>query len=195
MSKVLSPKYYHLIVRPNWFIKYYIKPNICNFFITENKKILDFGCGTGSNSQLFHPKDYIGIDCDKKRISYAKSLNPYYAFRTTENDILPVKSHSIDYILIVSVLHHIPSNIFSSILKEFRRVLNSDGKIIAIEPCIYKEFPICNSFMNLFDKGKYIREEEEYLSIFHNHKYETQVHKRFNQLMLYNKIFFSASPK
>lgn len=66
MSKVLSPKYYHLIVRPNWFIKYYIKPNICNFFITENKKILDFGCGTGSNSQLFHPKDYIGIDCDKK---------------------------------------------------------------------------------------------------------------------------------
>lgn len=49
--------------------------------------------------------------------------------------------------------------------------------------------------MNLFDKGKYIREEEEYLSIFHNHKYETQVHKRFNQLMLYNKIFFSASPK
>ncbi len=190
----LSPTLYHHLIRPDWFFKRYVHNTIKDNIDFQNKKVIDFGCGIGSCSVLFDPSCYIGMDCDAKRIEYAKMTNPEYEFNNLEGNALPVPDSSVDYILIVSVLHHIASKDISQYLNEFRRVLNSSGKIFVIEPCFFKGSYLSNSCMSWLDRGKHIRSEEEYIDIFLHLGYDTRIIKRFNQLLLYKKLFFVAAP-
>lgn len=160
----------------------------------SNKNVLDFGCGVGSSSCLFEPTAYIGVDCDNRRIKYAKKLYPDYNFITIKNGHLPLPNDSINHIIILSVLHHIPTKLVSDYLKEFQRILQSDGNLIIAEPCFQDKTSLSNWYMSALDRGKYIRSEDEYLDIFRKANYETKILKRYNQLLLYNKIIFSASP-
>jgi ubiquinone/menaquinone biosynthesis C-methylase UbiE len=191
----LSPKLYHYFVRPKWFSNILYNKILMDNVELKGKSILDFGCGIGSSSFLFEPSTYYGVDCDSNRIEYAKKMHPEYNFIAIKDDgRLPLSNSSIDNIMIFSVLHHIPTKSLSDCLKEFQRVLKSNGRLIVIEPCYYEKADISNWFMTKFDKGEYIRNEGEYLNIFRNANYRTKVIKRYNQLLFYNKIMFSASP-
>ena len=188
----LSPKLYHYFVRPRWFsIKFYylIFQDSVDF---KHKTVLDFGCGIGSSSYLFEPSNYLGVDCDDKRIKYAKELYPKHNFMTTKNGLLPLPQNSVDYIIIISVLHHIPTEQLTDDLKEFKRVLKSNGSVIIAEPCFFPKAHIANWFMSNFDKGRYIRNEDQYLELFRKANYKTRIIKRYNQLLFYNKVMISA---
>lgn len=143
---------------------------------------------------MFKSSNYLGIDCDNKRIDYARRLNPGYNFDILQEKQIPAADNSVDYVLTISVLHHIPSEQLKDYIEEFQRVLKPDGKIIAIEPCFFNNHNFNNWFMSFFDKGKYIRNEDKYLSLFNNF-YKTEVLKRYNQLLFYNKLFFTATLK
>ncbi len=190
----LSPILYHRLIRPNWFLKRYIYCELKDVFDFQNKKIIDFGCGVGSSSVFFPPSSYLGLDCDNRRVEYARKANPGYNFGELTANKLPVPDASADYILIISVLHHIPSMNVHEYLKEFRRVLTDKGKVVVIEPCLFKTSYLSNCYMSCFDRGKYIRSEDEYLDMFINLNYQTQVMRRFSQLLLYKKLFFIAVP-
>ena len=45
-------------------------------FVSEHyqkgNRVLDFGCGIGSNSKLFKPEDYIGVEVDESRVESAR---------------------------------------------------------------------------------------------------------------------------
>lgn len=185
---------YHRLIRPDWFLSRYIYCKLKDVLEFQNKNIIDFGCGVGSSSAFFSPSAYLGLDCDKRRVEYARKNHPGYNFTELVNNKLPVQDTSIDYIIIISVLHHIPSKDVHEYLKEFRRVLTPKGKIAVIEPCLYKKSYLSNFYMSRFDRGKFIRSEGEYLDMFSSLNYETQVMRRFSQLLLYKKLFFVAAP-
>lgn len=190
----LSPKLYHYFVRPKWFSNKFYNSMFQDCIDFKDKTVLDFGCGIGSSSYLFETSNYLGVDCDDKRINYAKELYPKYNFKTTKDGVLPLSRNSVDYIVILSVIHHIPTEQLADNLKEFKRVLKPDGSVIAVEPCFFEKAPIPNWCMSNFDRGKYIRNEDEYLDIFKRSNYKTKVIKRYNQLLFYNKIMISAYP-
>lgn len=143
---------------------------------------------------MFYPSNYMGIDPDAKRIDFAKRLYPNHTFHVLNSKDLPVEDNSVDYILVVAVLHHISSEEISSYMKEFQRILKANGTIIVMEPCLCKKNPLCNWFMNWYDKGDYIRNENGYLELFQDHDYDCTVLKRFRKGFLYNELFFSAKP-
>ncbi|MBC2582032.1 class I SAM-dependent methyltransferase [Clostridium sp. DJ247] len=190
----LSPKLYHYFVRPKWFSNIFFDKMLRDLVDFRGKTTLDFGCGIGSSSFLFSSSAYVGVDCDDNRIEYAKKLHPEHNFITIKDERLPLLENSVDYVIILSVLHHIPSESIAEYLKEFKRVLKSDGSLIIVEPCFYEKASLPNWCMSNFDKGRYIRDEDEYLDIFRKANYKTKVIKRYNQLLFYNKIMFSASP-
>lgn len=82
-----------------------------------------------------------------------KKLYPEYNFITTKDGLLPLSQNSVDYIMILSVLHHIPTEELTDSLKEFKRVLKSDGNIIIVEPCFFKKARMRNWYMSKLDKG------------------------------------------
>ncbi|AKG34898.1 methyltransferase type 11 [Paenibacillus durus ATCC 35681] len=142
---------------------------------------------------MFQPNHYLGIDPDAGRIHYAKRLYPTHKFLVLENGKLPVDDESVDYILIVAVLHHISSEEIAEYMKEYKRVLKPSGKIIVMEPCLCRNKPLSNWFMNLYDNGEYIRREEEYIQLFRENEFTSQVINRFRKGLLYNELFFSAN--
>lgn len=188
----LSPRLYHWLVRPDWYNRNYTKNILTQEFHFNNKKVLDFGCGIGANCFLFKPENYLGVDPDQKRIKYAKEVNPGYQFDIAGRCI-NVSNNSFDIILIIAVLHHIPTNKLSDIIKEFNRILKSEGKIIVLEPCLFKEYFFNNYYMKLFDRGKYIRDQKEYLDIFKNQNFRIDFVEKLSKIT-YKEILFSASP-
>ncbi|MHB1314777.1 MAG: class I SAM-dependent methyltransferase [Christensenellales bacterium] len=188
----LMPAAYRFLVRPRWFTKHYISDLLCDTFDFDNQFVLEFGCGVGSNSRMFHPRDYLGVDCDERRISYAARLCPRYHFCTVNGPHLPLADHTADAILIVSVLHHIPSGKLDGYLREFKRVLKTGGEVIVLEPYLDRRFRLHNVFMKWFDRGKYIRDEPGYLRLFENNGFLPRVVSRFSQLFFYRKILFRA---
>lgn len=144
---------------------------------------------------MFQPTNYLGLDPDTKRIQYAKRMYPRHTFQALTSNELPFENQTVDYILIVAVLHHISSGEIASYIKEFQRILKPTGTIIVMEPCMCKKKPICNWFMNWYDKGEFIREEEEYLSLFRNNDFNCNVLKRFRKCFFYHELFFSVKPK
>jgi ubiquinone/menaquinone biosynthesis C-methylase UbiE len=189
----LSPVLYRRLIRPNWVVKRYISNILGDSFDFNNKKVLDFGCGIGTSSCLFDSDKYIGLDPDYRRIAYARRLYPNYRFYRLEGRFLPIPDHHVDYIFIVSVLHHITEEEAMEFLKEFRRILKHNGQILVMEPCFFSNSHISNRFMVLLDNGKYIRTMNGYMQLFVKLGYKIHVTKKYKQLIFYSKLFFVAS--
>ncbi|MDI3548280.1 MAG: hypothetical protein PWR10_1932 [Halanaerobiales bacterium] len=189
----LPPRLYHWLVRPGWFTKKFISKVIGQDLNFDNKKVLDFGCGIGSSCFMFTPKNYLGIDPDHRRINYARYLYPNYHFKTIKGKKLNTPDNTFDYILIIAVLHHIKSEELPGIMHEFHRVLKPDGNIIVMEPCFYPGNYLNNFLMDLFDRGNYIRNADDYLQMFYLHNFRINNVKRIKKLF-YNEVLFSAAP-
>jgi ubiquinone/menaquinone biosynthesis C-methylase UbiE len=190
----LSPLLYHKVIRPNWITKMYIHNKINQHINLVDKRVLDFGAGTGANCLLSKPSYYIGIDPDVKRINFAKKLYPDYFFSVLQGDKLPLEDHSIDIVLIVAVLHHIPPDKVKIYMKEFKRVLSKQGgQIVIIEPCFFKNTHISNWFMKNNDNGAFIQTEDGYLDYFKEEGFTCNVLNKYRKCFLYNEFFFLAS--
>ena len=146
-------------------------------FYTEGNSVLDFGSGIGTNSILFNPKDYIGVDVDKSRVLESKHEFPSHRFQeisyiSNEDGQLPFEDKSFDIIFISLCLHHIDSSNCKVLFKEFRRLLKVDGFIIGIEPVIASN-KLSNIFMNLIDGGDHIIGYDDYHKMYLSESYET----------------------
>lgn len=102
-----------------------------------NGKILDLGCDDGKLvnylNHLPHYK-YIGVDINEaflKRASYLHPGNGTF-IKADVCKKLPFTEKSFDYITAIAVFEHF--NDLDSALKEMRRVLSDDGKIIVVIP-------------------------------------------------------------
>ena len=110
-------------------------------YYKKGNKVLDFGCGIGSNSKLFHHNDYIGVEVDESRVissrlKYPKNRFEKIPFISKDEGGIPFEDNYFDIVFISLCLHHIDSNTCKLLFKEFSRVLKDNGLIIGIEPCI-----------------------------------------------------------
>jgi len=116
-----------------------------------------------------------------------------FSYKTIGSSHFPVSDGVIDYILIISVLHHIPDSNIHAYFEEFKRILKPDGKIILIEPYICDKINFRSRLMCFLDRGKYIRREEEYLNLFQQHHFNARTMKKYSQLLIYEKIIIEAN--
>ncbi|WP_163970975.1 class I SAM-dependent methyltransferase [Oceanobacillus halotolerans] len=188
----LSPFFYHRLIRPRWINQIYIHNRIKRKLQLYNKKVLDFGAGTGANCTLCKPGQYIGIDPDVKRIDFAKKCYPDYDFEVFRNDQFTFKRNSIDVILIIAVLHHIPPQKIRNYVKQFQKILTPGGIIAAIEPCFFEKNKICNWYMEKNDNGSYIQNEKGYHDLFEQAGFRCETIKTFRKFFLYQELFFIA---
>ncbi|PLR95044.1 class I SAM-dependent methyltransferase [Bacillus sp. T33-2] len=190
----LSPFLYHGIIRPKWITSQYIHKKIRNFIDLDDQRILDFGAGTGANCLLGKPGKYVGVDPDEKRINFAKRVYPDYDFEILEGEKLPFPDVSVDIILIIAVLHHIPPDEIKIYMKEFRRVLQeASGKILVIEPCFFEKTRLNNWFMKKNDNGAYIQDEHGYFKYFQEAGFNCTPIKKYRKCFFYNELFFLAT--
>jgi len=112
----------------------YIPPDfaILQDYINEGDKILDLGCGNGRfNKVVGENVDYHGVDVSGVLIRIAKAKYPDAKFFVSKPLSLPFEDNFFDKVFCLAVFHHIPSSaIRKEFLKEVRRVLRPEGRIV-----------------------------------------------------------------
>lgn len=105
----------------------------------KDKKILELGCGYGSNIVIMAKKGacVTGIDISSRRVSEANSLigrenlkaNATVIKMNAEN--LEFPDESFDLVVGMAILHHLDLEL---VLPEISRVLKENGEAIFLEP-------------------------------------------------------------
>jgi ubiquinone/menaquinone biosynthesis C-methylase UbiE len=113
----------------------------------RNKIVLEVGCGNGGKSSRLADgtQEYIGIDPDINAINIARQAHGNVDFRIGSGEAMPFSDDRFDLVLFTLSLHHQNSVLA---LKEAKRVLNTEGNLLILEPSITGEF---QQFFHLFD--------------------------------------------
>lgn len=143
-KKIIGENYVH--VQEPFFDKRYTNKNL------SGSHILDFGCGNGYFSNKFAKAGacVIGIDSSKELLALAKKnystinkleFNHVETIRDSINYLNSFNDDSLDLIYLQDTLllllnpeNGLPSNMLNKLLKTFRRILNTNGALSAMEP-------------------------------------------------------------
>jgi len=103
--------------------------------LSENARLLDFGCGWGRHIRVFlkdfYDDNIFGVDIDKNNIELCKKYLPNIKFLlSVENKPLDISDNSIDLIISFSVFSHINENSSKFWFRELERILKPGGHAV-----------------------------------------------------------------
>lgn len=134
----------------------------------EVRRVLDVGCGPGTNAPRFPGAEYVGIDINERYISFARANYPG-CFVQADLQTADLSSLGrFDTILVNSFLHHVPDDAVAQILRQLRVLLEPDATIHVLE-LLRPEPRSLVGVMALIDRGRYARRLEEWRSLFEEH--------------------------
>jgi SAM-dependent methyltransferase len=127
--KIIAGRFTNLVIKP---------------FFNNSKEltsILDLGCGEASfgrcASQIFNAKKFWCIDKNIYQLKQAAKLNiklkaisKYYELLDFNEKFLPIKSDSIDLVLMINVIYYLKNSKKLRLFKEISRVLKNGGYFI-----------------------------------------------------------------
>jgi len=102
----------------------------------EGMKVLEIGCGTGTNLELFAEAgcEVAGIDLSPSMIDLAKKkLDDRADLRLGDAAEMPFEDNSFDLVLSFLTLHEMPPAVRAPVMKEIVRVAGADGKALFID--------------------------------------------------------------
>ncbi|MCH2210956.1 MAG: class I SAM-dependent methyltransferase [Fuerstiella sp.] len=165
--------------------------------LDQMRRVLDVGCGPGTNSSLFSHTDYLGLDLNDRYIEMARDR---YKGRFEVADVRRYKSPTgatYDCILLNSFLHHIDDDNTASILANMSSLLSDDGYIHIIDLVLPKRASI-SRWLAQNDRGDYPRPLERWTEIFSSH-FETHTLEAFPVgcfgVTLWNLVYFKGRRK
>ena len=105
----------------------------------DGKRVIDFGCGTGSNSLVLASRgaNVCGIDISHDLLSIARRRLQQFAssgrarFLTASAHDLPLQDESFDLVFGIAILHHLELPL---VAREVHRVLKRGGRAVFLEP-------------------------------------------------------------
>lgn len=135
--------------------------------ILGNEYILDIACGTGELERRFlnlHPDlNVIGVDISEKMLDVARLKLPNLEFVNASARFLPFPDHKFDMVVTVSAFHYFEQPLDT--LKEIRRILKPQGKLIIMDWC--RDYWLCQAldlFLKIFDPAHKICYTQKELS-------------------------------
>jgi len=127
----------------------------------RGRRVLELGCGrawmTRQMAERFHPERIIATEVDE--IQHQKNLliddlpNVTFVYGGAQQIDLP--DASIDFVLMLKSLHHVPVELMDQGLQEIARVLKPGGLAYISEPVYQGDF---NDILKLFHDEKEVRE-------------------------------------
>lgn len=128
------------------------------------RRVLDVGCGPGTNTRFFKNSDYLGIDINLRYISYATRRygRKFLVADVTRFTVSP--GERFDFVLLNSFLHHVDDASVRRILLHLCTVLTDDGHIHILDLILPPQSSIAR-FLARADRGEFPRPVEHWREI------------------------------
>jgi SAM-dependent methyltransferase len=130
-----SRRFYELVEEHRYQKEWHI-PAAADFSNARGKKVLEIGCGLGTDGAQFAlaGADYTGIDLTDAAIDLARRrfdlFNLPGTFRTADAENLDFPDESFDVVYSHGVLHHTPDTVRA--VQEVHRVLRPGGRAVVM---------------------------------------------------------------
>ena len=133
--------------------------------LRQARRVLDVGCGPGTNTPHFAHTHYLGIDHNLRYLQHARRQHArdFLAADITRPALAP--GARFDFILVNSFLHHIDTPGTREILAEVESLLAEDGHIHILE-LVLPPRPSLAQLLARLDRGEFPRPLEEWKQIF-----------------------------
>ena len=133
--------------------------------ISKARRVLDVGCGPGTNTKHFANADYLGIDFNPAYIESARRRHgrEFVVADVTKYEVS--REERFDLILANSLFHHIDTPDTSRILAHLATLLSDDGHVHVLD-LVLPERPSISRFLARADRGEHPRPLEEWRTLF-----------------------------
>lgn len=142
-----------------------LAPFLAHNDIAKARRVLDVGCGPGTNTAHFTGADYLGLDFNP---AYIESARRRYGRRFEVADVTQytvAPDERFDLILANSVFHHIDTANTARILKHLATLLTDDGHVHILD-LVMPSHPSVGRLLARLDRGDYPRPLDEWRALF-----------------------------
>ncbi len=161
------------------------------------KRVLDVGCGPGTNARVFARTDYVGIDINPDYIATAQRRfkGRFVVGDVADERVLP--DERFDVVFANSLMHHLPDAVTRSLLARMAKLVAPGGAVHVLDLILPDGLTPARALARL-DRGKHPRPVEQWRALFTEHL--TQQHLEVYPLglpgvPLWWMIYFAGVPK
>lgn len=147
------------------FVEQKLSPIFANNDLAQVRRVLDVGCGPGTNTAHFANADYLGVDINERYIRHARARHRREFVVADVRNFRPDPSERFDFILLNSLLHHLATEDVMSILRHLRLLLTEDGYVHILELVLPEEWSVARALAR-WDRGRFARSLQEWQRIF-----------------------------
>ncbi len=129
-------------------------------------RILEIGCGPGTNAGYLPDSEYVGFDMSSKYIEIARKRFPQAQFiceRVSQFSL--AKQQSFDAVLALGVVHHLDDHEARQLFQIAYDALKSGGKLITFDGVWTNDQSPAARWLLARDRGEHGRNEREYVNI------------------------------
>ncbi len=157
------PAVYRLWQQP--FVQDKLAPLVRRNELQRARRVLDVGCGPGTNAPEFRHAEYVGIDLSEQYIAAARQHHPGTFLVRDVRMYQPPPDERFDFVLINSLLHHLDTSSVTHILKSVARQLTEDGSVHILELVLPGRASLAR-FLARLDRGDFPRPLDQWHALF-----------------------------
>jgi trans-aconitate methyltransferase len=130
-------------------------------------RVIDLGCGPGTNARIFSPAQYVGVDISAEYIEYARRHYPHQ-FEVWDITKPGPELGTFDLGFVNSVFHHLSDEEANHVLGSLSGHLNPDASVHVIDLVLPEQPSLARTLARL-DRGEHPRHIEHWRELLDLH--------------------------
>ena len=190
----------HPLVYRTWqapFAAAKLRPFLARMDLTRVRRVLDVGCGPGTNARLFADSDYVGIDINPEYIktATARFRGRFVVGDVSDERVLP--NERFDCVFANSLLHHLDDALVRSLLHRMSHLTTPTGRVHVLDLVLPERTSAARALAKL-DRGRFARPLDNWRRLFTEHLREEHFEPYplgLPGLPLWQMVYFIGVPK